>query len=445
MHFQMKNTEKKPTKVRIKTGLLSPFFVGFLSLYGLSYQKLDINLITSLNGLILLFNTLASVTTIWFLYLICLDLGASVKRAIVIAMSMGLSTAVWPYAVAQGTLSLTALGIVGALRMVIRYRRDPSVFRALSASLFVSLAMLGHTDSASSALIISVWWLIQWTAHVSKSIRSQRKTIESSGHHTPPHLTMIRVTQTHIVELISYICPLLMLILFLIYEQKDQLSYPLDGDLVSYFFDYYMSTQLWTRLIDGLLHPNRGLLIFCPILLICAYGTPQLWRKYRGVSVVTSLIIVTHLVFYTPSLSAQSKMWGPLFLVTLVAPFTITLATLDLTKKHVKSLWYTFACWGFLIQLICVCTPLNQDESLIILQFDVYQYLVALKQCDLAMRLDSLRAGYVQIWWLSTHWFVSVPLWVALLWSGSLIYRRVKLLSRYIRICETESRSRSSR
>jgi hypothetical protein len=81
------------------------------------------------------------------------------------------------------------------------------------------------------------------------------------------------------------------------------------------------STPLWEGLAGLLVSPGRGLFVFCPVLILGAFGIRRVWRRDRPLGWLAVLMFVGYVVLYATFVEWHGAWcWGPRF-VTVVLPF----------------------------------------------------------------------------------------------------------------------------
>ena len=128
------------------------------------------------------------------------------------------------------------------------------------------------------------------------------------------------------------------------------------------------SAILWQGILGQLVSPGRGLLLYCPILILSLGGIIPLLRRARAEAIVALTIIVIHLLLYGKWFMWHGGFaWGPRFMIPTLpfwAIFLAPVAARAFSEKNetrptknlqpLRIMFLTLAALGFVPQLLSV-------------------------------------------------------------------------------------------
>ncbi len=253
------------------------------------------------------------------IFCFALELGASRRRALAVALTVGVGTYLQVYATNLWTQPAAALGLTGALWLAMRYRRNGSLWTALGASVFLAMAVSVRFDTLVWAPWVGGFFL--WA-------------------------TLAGPRRRWLKPLVAFGAPVAMMGLALAWWNHYRF-----GSLWA-TGSYHQAHSLWADdflmgWVHNLFSLNQGLLVFAPPLLLAPVGFIALWRRHRPLTIVLLGMTVLQYLFYSSFIFwAEASVWGPRFLLIAVPLLLLPLAALPVSEERP---WWARAWWGLAI------------------------------------------------------------------------------------------------
>lgn len=257
--------------------------------------------VTALNGL--LTAAAAALLAAW-----ALDLGAAPRWAAALALLYGLATFAWPYARTFFSEPLAALLILAAAFAAERAGRAADERVALVRALLAGLAagLLLPTRIAAGVALPVVGLYTLWAA-----ARRARQSGRASA--------LVRLPAAFAAGLLPGAA-------LLIWYNLARFGTPLASGYASEAGLF--TTPLAVGLYGLLLSPGKGVLLYAPPLLLALPGGVALWRRGRADLVLLAAgLFLSHLLLYARWGEWEGGgVWGPRFLLPVVAPLLVLAA-----------------------------------------------------------------------------------------------------------------------
>src|SRR5262249_38322870 len=100
---------------------------------------------------------------------------------------------------------------------------------------------------------------------------------------------------------------------------------------------------------------NKGLLMYCPVTLLCLVSIPKAWRQDPTVTGFAVLTLGSVVAGFAPFFFFTEETWGPRYLLPAVAPLIVCLALVVRStalrwKKVIPLL--VLASWGLFVSFL---------------------------------------------------------------------------------------------
>lgn len=274
-------------------------------------------------GASLLFNALVTALTAVLLSAYVQRLGYPYRVGLLVALTFGLATLAWPYAKSLFSDPFSGLLLLAAAYLLLRFHVTAKIpitpaqesasnhlplqssnphFSSLPAILPALAGLLLAWNVATryaEALFIPVYGLVLvWT------LRRQRLATPAALWSWPRQVWL---------PIFAFVLPLAVAGYGLIQFNLSRYGDPLN---TGYLPNETFSAAWWDGLTGQLVSPGRGLLLYCPILLLSLGGAIVYTRRFRAEGLLALAVILIHLLLYGKWFMWHGGYaWGPRFLI----------------------------------------------------------------------------------------------------------------------------------
>jgi dolichol-phosphate hexosyltransferase len=252
---------------------------------------------------IVLYGPLITALTAWVLLRLLRELGASLSRAVIIALIFAFGTLAWHYSTSVFSEPLVGLGITAAVYWLHRYERDARGRWLLAAGSATALTLLARFDSLLLVVAPVALYAVFQVVRARPSSRDRVAALFGFG---APVAVALAVNLWY--DWLRYGS------VFTVGSSK-----ALEGGF---------STPLWTGLYGLLLSPGDGLLVYVPVLLASAVSMRGFIRHARPIALLLLSLLVLRLLFYARWSFWDGRDWGPRFLIPLLPVLLLPLICL---------------------------------------------------------------------------------------------------------------------
>ena len=141
--------------------------------------------------------------------------------------------------------------------------------------------------------------------------------------------------------------------------------------------------------------PGRGLLVYCPVVLIAAAGWRLAWRERPAVAGCSLLIFLAYLLFHAARVAPDSWAWGPRYLVPALGPIMLLSpwGWRVLRPSRVgRASAFALAALGLCVQLLSIVVPYGTWMHKVHAQTATSDAVVfSLRYWPLAGQIDTLK------------------------------------------------------
>jgi hypothetical protein len=291
-----------------------------------------------------LLNPLALALAAVVFYRLSLAVGYSHSTSVTLTLVLALCTQLWPESKSPFDHSLETLFCLGAFYKAYQHRQTGTNSSLMASGLFVGLALMTRTTSV--LIGFSLGALIIAGARETGRGTTTARILKKVG------LFLLGLLPGLAVAL-GYNSLRFGSVLTTGYARWSQFHH------VEPF-----SYPMWKGLLGLLISPGKGLLLYCPILVmtIPAYKRFFVWRK--GLALVLVLLVFPYLILLSKYIAWHGDFaWGPRYL-TVLLPFLILPLGLLFEEGWCRSVLRRTMIWGliilsFLIQLMAVAIDMN--------------------------------------------------------------------------------------
>jgi hypothetical protein len=249
----------------------------------------------------MLTNPLLTALAVWLFFLLCYELAASVRGALLAAVLIGVASPFWPYAKTDFSEPLLALAFCGTVLYLVRARAQPTAPKLAASGAFMALALL---TKLTAALALPAAGLYVLTLSIGRGRRAAWRPLLAWG---VPVVAGLALDALYDVARYGHL-----------------------ADTGYYAEDLPFHAPLWRGLEGLLVSPGKGLLWYCPLIVLAlALWTGLLRRRPAEGVLALGVILPTLLVFATYPVWWGGICWGPRYLVPL-----LPLALLPLAYLH---------------------------------------------------------------------------------------------------------------
>jgi hypothetical protein len=264
----------------------------------------------------MLLNPLLTALTGTLILLCVRRLGYGRSTAVVTALVFGLGTMAWPYAKYFFSEPLSGLCLLGAAYFLLTAASGASGNRSIAritlSGFFLGLAV---ATRFANAVLVPIY-LIPLLGH---HLRAQGISWRSFA---LSRLLSWRALQ----EVLAFGVPLLVWAVIICGYNYVRFGSPLT---TGYLPEESFSAPWLTGILGLLVSAGRGLLFFCPVLVLCLPAAPIFFRRHRVEAVLVFLVAACYVLLYGKWFMWHGGYaWGPRFLVPILPLLCLALAPL---------------------------------------------------------------------------------------------------------------------
>ena len=252
-------------------------------------------------------NPAAIGATVAIVYRMMVALSKDRRISLVGASIVAVSTLLWPYAHVPYDAGPTTLGVTVALAALFSLRSGIRWQLTLLAGLGLGLAVLVRNDSLLFVAIDAVWLaVILW-----------RRTI-----------------RTIVIQSLAFFAPIAGALAVTAWYNLARFGSVTQS---GYIHDASLQRQnpVSLNLLGLLISPGKGVLIFCPVLLVAALGLPWLFRRSFELGLVIVVTVLLALVAYASLRNwSLAFSWGPRYLIPFIPMAMLPLIGLLMTWRE---------------------------------------------------------------------------------------------------------------
>ncbi len=254
-------------------------------------------------ALAMLTNAIITALAVWLFFLLAYELWPDARAAACAAVLVGVASPYWPYAKTDFSEPLSTLSITGAVLFLLRARTRPALRNYVYAGAFLALAMLTKLTAAFALPALALYALYVAVA---------------TGQRQGP-LVLRRLLAWGIPVAVG-------LGLDALYNLA---RYGRLADTGYHADDLPFHAPLGIGLQGLLLSSGKGLLWYCPLLLLAVVLWPRFLARRRAEALLALGIVAPSLVVYgTYPVWWGGICWGPRYLVPLLPLLLMPLAFL---------------------------------------------------------------------------------------------------------------------
>jgi len=275
----------------------------FVPLWGVVQTTMLLNpLLTALTG------------TLVFLYVRRLGYGQS--TAVVTALVFGLGTMAWPYSKYFFSEPLSGLCLLGAAYFLLGEASGRPAYRSL-VRIALSGFVLGLAVATrfANAVLVPLYLIPLLGYHLRAQAISRRS------------LGLWRLLSPRAIQdVLAFGVPLLVWAVFICAYNYVRFASPFT---TGYLPEESFSAPWLTGIVGLLVSPGRGLLFFCPVLVLCLPAAPVFFRRHRVEAALVFLVSACYVLLYGKWFMWHGGYaWGPRFLVPILPLLCLALAPL---------------------------------------------------------------------------------------------------------------------
>jgi hypothetical protein len=312
-------------------------------------------------------NAIVVAATLSGLFLICRELDCSLRASLLTAVLAGVGSPLWHYAREFFAEPLAGFGLVFFLYFALR-GRAPGASCTVWA---LAGAMLGLSALAKVAHVVLV---------VPAAV-----LVASNARHLPPRRAMPR--------LLACSGAWMLVIAVVAAYNAVRFGSPFETG-------YGVEARKWTTpLLEGLagliMSPGRGLLVYCPLVLLGLAGAPRFAAAHRREALFIGLSLLTLLLLYARwQMWDGGWCWGPRFLLPVVPLLLVPVASL-LDHLPARGSWRRALVLAALVLAVLVAA-----SGVLVNQADYHSWLRA----HALLHADEIRARGVVNYYELVRW-----------------------------------------
>lgn len=271
-------------------------------------------------------NQFVTAATCSVLYLLALEMSASRKSALELAVLYGLATIAWPYAVSYFSQPLVGLLLVTAVFFLLRFNKNRLYI--LGAGIALGWSIITRTDSVPLVFLVVIYAIYHFhDQSISKS--------------------------DFLKKLLLLAIPLVIALAgVLLFNQIRS------GNLFQNSYEGEGWTGIFWQGIYGLLiSSGRGIIFYSPLVILAIPGLLWLWREewQAEVALIIGLLLIQLIMYSFWWTWDAGWVWGPRFLVS-TQPLLMLGLLPWLRQPRYKLLLLSVVVISFFIQIVGVST-----------------------------------------------------------------------------------------
>jgi len=260
----------------------------------------------------LLLNPLLVALTGWLLFAFVRQWGYRRRAALLTALLFGTATLAWPYTKTLLSEPLTGLGLLAALYLLVRFRRQGRIADVFGAGVALAWALVARPASG-----------ITWPTFAALLLFFvlRRNAAESRPRGSPDSLLGATLRTG-----LAFAAPLALAALTVLWYNVARFGDPLQ---TGYTGVQRFSTPLLIGLAGLTISPGRSLFLYAPVLLGIFPAFRHLWRRRRPELLAVLAIGLSYLLFYSRWFMWHGGVaWGPRTLLPTVPLLALLLTPL---------------------------------------------------------------------------------------------------------------------
>lgn len=289
--------------------------IGLLPLTGLGFLVPQFGLVSTS----LLFNALVTALTAVLLLAYLQRLGVQWRTGLLVSLTFGLATLAWPYAKSLFSDPFSGLMLLSAAYCLTVYRPTDQSATGLRWPFLAGLCLAWNVAARyAEAVFIPVFslWLLY---KIRPGVEDETFRVKRS-----PGTPLKGWMPIILKPIVAFCLPLLVVGSLLLIFNVSRYGNPLN---TGYLPNETFSGSLWQGVSGQLISPGRGLLVYCPVLILSFVGVVGLWRSRQTETLVATSIILIHLLLYGKWFMWHGGYaWGPRFLIPTLPFWAIFLA-----------------------------------------------------------------------------------------------------------------------
>jgi hypothetical protein len=291
-----------------------------------------------------LLNPLALALTAVIFYRLSLAVGYSLSTSVTLTLILALCTQLWPESKSPFDHSLETLFCLLAFYNAYQHCKTGTNSSLIASGYFMGLALMTRTTSVLCGF--SLCLLITAEARQTRRGKGLARILRKVGPFLLGLLPGLAVA-------LGYNAFRFGSVLTTGYARWSQFH---QVDLFSY--------PMWKGLLGLLLSPGKGLLLYCPIVVMSILAYKRFFVRKKGLALVLISLVFPYLMFLSTYVAWHGDFaWGPRYL-TVLLPFLILPLGMSLEEGWCQPLLQRITLWGlvalsFLIQLMAVTIDMN--------------------------------------------------------------------------------------
>ena len=280
----------------------------------------------------MLTNPLIMALAVWLFFQLAFELSPRVRTATIAAVMVGLASPLWPYAKTDFSEPLSALALTGAMLFLVRGRSRHMALNFGAAGMFGAIALLTKLTAGVALLA-----LCMYACGVAAGAWRERRR-EAAG------------------ALLSWVGMLAAgAVLVGLYNVA---RYGHITDSGYYAADLPFHAPLVIGLKGLLFGSGKGLLWYCPLVLVALALWPRMLARRRAEGILAlAMIALTLVVFATYPVWWGGICWGPRYLIPIIPLLLLPLAYMPEPhelRRRVRSVAAVVVAMSVLVQVLGV-------------------------------------------------------------------------------------------
>ncbi len=229
-----------------------------------------------------------------------LVLGQSLRTAAGTGLLFGLGTVAWPYAKIGFYEPLLGLCLLASWLFLATY-----IYRRQHWTWLLLVGLVwgwGFATKPTFALTLPGLGFFTWWAR--RGVRGQSASP--------------RTFWAGLGAIVLGLTPWVAVVLWYNWARTGQV---LDPGYAAWNWEATLTWQHFLRLLAAYtISPGRGLLVFCPVVLLSVIGWRRVWHEQPVLAASSLLLFLPYLLFHAARVAPDSWAWGPRYLVPVVGP-----------------------------------------------------------------------------------------------------------------------------